>query len=350
MIRRFGRQALGIGAAIAMLAGCDGGSRLPVDGSQALRTFTRTTKARARPHAPNYVYVLNWLRSSPNSSAVDIYPAALSGNIPPSTVISGSQTQLAEPGGIVVDRSGEIYVAVIDADEIVEFARGSSGNVSPTVVISGSHTTLSRPTGLALDGAGNLYVANCASGCGVGSASPGVLEFAAGASGNVAPIRVISGSYTHLTNANAVALDSSGYIYISNYLANTIVVFVPSAKGNVRPTRIIEGSKTLLDSPEGLAVDSHGLWAGSSNDHFLERFRPDANGNVSPLAMISGNRTGIGNVDGIAVDSNGAVYASNPSDRSILEFAAGANGNVRPIGRISGPYTQLVTPVCVYVR
>jgi sugar lactone lactonase YvrE len=336
---RFHADAILVALAVGVLPGCNGGLQSPI---------AATGRSVERSASPKYVYALSWLQA--RASAVDIYPAALNGNIPPSAVISGSQTQLTEPGGIVVDNSGEMYVAVIDSDEIVEFPPGSNGNVSPGNVISGSATALSRPTGLALDTSGNLYVANCASGCGVGSALPAVLEFAAGASGNVAPIRDISGSYTQLANANAVAVDASGNIYASNYLANSIDVFASDANGNAAPTRVIEGSNTLLDGPEGIAVDRDGLWAGSSNEHFLERFAPTANGNVAPVAVISGNRTRLGNVDGIAVDSTGTVYASNPDNRRILGFTARAHGNVRPIARISGSNTKLVSPVWVYVK
>jgi len=344
-----GRCAFGIALVVAMLPGCGGGPQSPGGGFEAVQKGIYATQTRVkRDGSPKYVYALSWLQA--HGSAVDIYPAVLNGNISPSAVISGSQTQLAQPGGIVVDNAGEIYVAVVDSDEIVEFPPGSTGNVSPEVVISGSQTALSRPTGLALDGGGNLYVGNCASGCGVGSAPSAVLEFAAGASGNVAPIRDVSGSNTQLANANAVAVDATGNIYASNYLANSIVVFASDANGNVSPIRVIEGSNTLLDSPEGIAVDSHGLWAGSANEHFLERFGPNTNGNVSPIAVISGNRTRLGDVDGIAVDLRGTVYASNPDNRRILGFAARAHGNVRPIARISGSDTQLVSPVWVYVK
>lgn len=332
-----GRYALCTVFVVAMLIGCGGTAQSPVG-----------LDAATRDASPKYVYALSWL--SAHASAVDVYPAVLNGNISPSAVISGSQTQLTQPGGIVVDNTGEIYVAVVDSDEIVEFRPGSSGNVSPNIVISGSQTGLSRPTGVALDAAGNLYVGNCAAGCGVGSEPSAVLEFAAGTSGNVAPIRDISGSNTQLANANAVAVDSSGDIYAANYLANSIVAFASDANGNVNPIRVIEGSNTLLDGPEGVAVDNHGLWAGSANEHFLERFGPNANGNVAPIAVISGNRTGLGDVDGIAVDSRGAVYASNPGNRRILGFEPRAHGNIRPIARIAGSNTQLVSPVWVYVR
>jgi hypothetical protein len=345
------RYAVSAFVAAALLAGC-GGSQAQLGGAGATPGLTPVTNVHVKQDfSAKYVYVANAISGGPNyASAIDIYPAALSGNISPNTVISGSLTQLTRVGGIIVDTTGEIYVANIDTEEIVGFAPGSSGNVAPNVVIAGSNTALAWPVGLALDASGNLYVANCGSSCQSDLSQPSVLEFSSGSNGNVSPIRNISGSQTQLAHANAPALDSSGNIYVSNYVENTIVVFAFNANGNVSPIRVIAGSNSLLDGPEGIAVDSHGLWAGSASEDFLERFKPNANGNVPPAAVISGKRTGIGDLDGIAVDSRGNVWASSPGNRGILEFATGAHGDAKPLREIHGSNTQLVEPLWVYVR
>jgi hypothetical protein len=334
-----------------MLAGC-GGSRPPIGAPGGDANLTHI-HSRISPDkkAPQYVYVSNEVKSGSGwASSVNIYSAFLSGNITPSVVISGSQTQLTEVNGIAVDSTGEIYVVNTDTDEIVGFAPGSSGNVAPNIVIGGSQTGMSRPTGLALDASDNLYVGNCASGCGVGSQPPAILEFSTGSNGNVAPVRDISGSYTQLASANAPALDSSSNIYISNWTANTIEVFAPSANGNTPPTRVLSGSKTLLEEPDGITVDSDGLYAGSATANYVERFHVKANGNIPPVSVVSGGRTHLKFVDGIAVDSRGVVYATSVNFQGILKFAALADGNIRPIGRIQGSKTELVSPVFVFVK
>jgi sugar lactone lactonase YvrE len=342
-------RSLGLGLVAALLAGCGGAQTSVVP--QAVVTPSRVLDPGKKSGAPQYVYVSNTLRFGPNyAGAVDIYPGSLNGDVSPSTVISGSNTQLGEVNGIVVDSAGEIYVVSTDSDKIVGFAPGSTGNSTPNVVISGSYTGLSRPTGLAIDSNGDLYVANCASGCGVGSAPPAVLEFAAGSNGNVSPIRDIAGSYTQLENANDVALDSSGNIYVSNFTFESIDVFDASANGNASPVRVISGSATLLDGPEGIVVDKHGLYAGGAFDAALERFVQNANGNVAPVAVVSGSKTRLGDVDGIALDARGVVYTANPNKKSIREFSALGSGDVRPFGEINGPNTQLVAPEWVYAK
>jgi sugar lactone lactonase YvrE len=339
-------SAIGICAAIVAVTGCS-------ESQPLIGTPARAANAASNPPRkalPEYMYVANDIQvGSSWSSAISIYPAAANGNVYPSMVISGSQTQLMHLAGIVVSASGEIYVAN-EEGSILGFAPGSSGDASPNVVISGSQTELSRPTGLSLDSKGNIYVANCASGCGVGSQPPAVLEFSAKSNGNVAPIRNISGSETEFENANDVVLDASREIYVSDYVSNGIYVFASDANGNVQPIRAISGSDTLLNQPDGIAVDRDGLYAGSAADHFVERFKVTANGNAPPRVVISGTKTHLLNVDGIALDSRGAIYASNPGNKRILKFAAMAHGNAEPIADIHGSNTGLVLPVWVYVR
>ena len=333
---------LGICAASALLAGCGGLQPAGASGANATQQFKRDL--------PKYVYVADQVQSGSNpSSNVLIYPVGLNGNISPSIVIAGSQTQLTVANGIVVDTVGEIYVADGDTNEIVGFAAGSSGNATPNIVLSGSQTELSRPTGLAVDANDNLYVANCASGCGVGSQPSALLEFSAGSNGNVAPIRDISGYGTGLTEANDPAIGSHGTIYVSNQ-TGTICVFSSDANGDATPIRELDGSYTLLNTPDGIAVNRSALWAGSFDGDYLERFKPDANGNVSPVAVISGKRTRLDNTDGISLDAKGDIYSANPGDKRILEFKPSANGNVHPIGAIGGSETQLVWPGWVFVK
>lgn len=335
-------RAFAFGIATALVAAACGGSRGELPAATAAAPATSSGQ---------YAYVVNTTHGGPSwASEIDVYPAALNGNISPSTVIGGSNTMLTQAGGDVVDSTGEIYVANSDTDNIVGFAPGSSGNVAPNIVIGGSYTQLSRPTGLALDSSGNIYVANCASGCGVGSAPSALLEFAAGSNGNVAPIRNISGYNSQLTNANDTAVDSSGDIYVSNYISSTIDVFDSNANGDVSPTRVLAGSKTLLSGPEGILVDKLGLYAGGAFDQTVERFRPTANGNVPPRAVISGHRTLLGDTDGIAFDAKGNVYASSPTNQRVLKFGRTANGDVRPFGKIAGSNTRLVEPVWVFVK
>ena len=351
------RHTGGLIVAVAMLVGC-GRSQAPIGSPAGFQNATHLPTAGGATLAPlkrakssGYIYVANSSKvGSGATGEVLEYSIPSGGNVSPVNVISGSETQLTEVGGLVVDSNGEIYVVDIDTNQIVGFAPGSNGNVAPNVVISGQYTDLAHPINLAMDSSGNLWVANCASGCGEGSGAPSVLEFAAGSNGNVTPIRNIGGSQTELTQSNGVALDAAGDIYVSQ--VNSVVVFAPGANGNAEPKQLISGSETELNTPNSIAINTDGLYVSSCDGGYIERFAKDANGNVPPEAVIVGRKTTIRScADGVwAGQGGGRIYGVTWENYpSVVAFRALSDGNVRPSVRIAGPNTQLVDPVAVFI-
>lgn len=136
--------------------------------------------------------------------AIDVFPPASNGNLTPSSIIIGSQTQLDQPGGITLDSQGNIYVANRANNSVTMYAAGSSGNIAPSIVISGSNTGLTSPIGIGVDSVGNIYVVN-SSNAG-GGAAGSVTVYAAGSNGNVTPIQTISGGDTGLFSPMGLAL------------------------------------------------------------------------------------------------------------------------------------------------
>jgi 6-phosphogluconolactonase (cycloisomerase 2 family) len=184
-----------------------------------------------------------------NARSVTVYAPGASGDVLPIRKISGSKTQLHSPGGIAMDASGNVYVANYGNGSVTVYAAGANGNVAPIRRISGSNTGLVQPTNVALDANRNVYVTNS----GYLSGPYSVTVYAAGATGNVAPIRTIEGSQTGLNQPNAVALSASGNIFVTNYNADSVTVYAAGANGNVAPIRAISGPNTEL-SPTGIAV------------------------------------------------------------------------------------------------
>ena len=87
--------------------------------------------------------------------------------------------------------------------------------------------------GIALDSAGNIYVANG----NANGATPSILVFSAGSTGNVAPIRTISGSATTMIAAGNLSVDSDGNVYVVDLFG--VLKFGPTSSGNVPPTATI---------------------------------------------------------------------------------------------------------------
>lgn len=218
--------------AAAVLVACSSGASAPTpvaEGGQGASSHLRRT-----PSTSQFVCISNQFQSSGSIvGSVNYYPVGSSGDVAPSGKISGSNTLITGAAGMVVDASGEIYVANADTNRIVGFAHGSNGNVSPNLLICGSNTGLASPNGLALDDRGSLYVTNCGNGWIYGPPRPtSIEEVAPGSNGNVAPIRTISGSRTNLqVHVNDIYLDGRGYIYVACAGPNVINVYAPHAKG-----------------------------------------------------------------------------------------------------------------------
>lgn len=130
-----------------------------------------------------------------------------------------------------------LYIAV--GQSVLVYAAGASSTDSPIQTIEGSKTKLNGAEDIAVDANANMYVANFNL-----SGSKGfVTVYAAGATGNVAPIRTISGSHTELNRPFGIALNPvNGDIYVANEFggfnnSGSVTIYASNAKGNVAPNR-----------------------------------------------------------------------------------------------------------------
>lgn len=199
-----------------------------------------------------YVQSLNGPSGNPS---ILVFPSGSHGNVAPATAIEGSKTGLTDPVDLALDGSANIYDS--DANNYINiYAAGTAGNKRPTSKIKGALTKLNLPFGVAVDSSSNVYAANN------GGGESSITVYASGATGNVAPIQRIKGRRIELTDLHGVAVDSSRNIYASNGAGevrscsgcNFIAVYAAGATGNVAPIRVIAGSNTGLDGPSGLAI------------------------------------------------------------------------------------------------
>jgi hypothetical protein len=102
---------------------------------------------------------------------------------------------------------------------------GSQGQVAGTASMPQAWT---RHT----SGGGYIYVTSESR----NNVGPEILVFSDGANGNVAPVNVITGSQTQLSQINGIAVDASGEIYVANTDSDDIVGFAPGSSGNVHLT------------------------------------------------------------------------------------------------------------------
>lgn len=232
---------------------------------------------------------------------VRVFAPGASGTAAPiRSLTNGFSTQF-----LSVDPSDFLHVSENLLNRIAVFAPGAGGSQAPVRLLS---KIPYRPHSLAFAKDGTMYV--------VGTSPTSINVYAPGAVGAPpTPIRTITGPETTLTTIHDIAVDSAGYIYVTDLTGNRIVVFAPNANGDVAPVRVISGPKTKLQYVGYLAFDHQEnlVWAGPISGAYLPRdarvlvFPKGANGDVEPMRFIMGPNTGMGRPNGVHVERDGAI-------------------------------------------
>jgi hypothetical protein len=166
---------------------------------------------------------------------------------------------------LAADSAGDIYVGQINYTtmngSILVFSGTANGSSAPVRVIAGTVTELGLPEDLAVDSTGNLYVLNPNT-----NSQPSILVFAAGANGNVAPVRTLNGAFL------SMAVDSAGDIYTLGFTG--ISIYTAGASGSATPAQTIASATLGEPAYTGdLAVDSAGYMFYTSNGTQLNNVR-----------------------------------------------------------------------------
>jgi trimeric autotransporter adhesin len=286
-----------------------------------------------------------------------------------------TSAQLANPQGVAVDSTGNLYLAdtvnyrirkVTPAGLITTVAGngacGFGGDGGPAI-----SAPVCFPTSVAVDFAGNLFIAS--------PIDPRIRK--------VTPagvITTIAGNQNHgdkgdggpavsavLNGPNAVATDSAGNLYVTDFGNSRIRKITPaglitSAAGvNRKGLFTGDGGKAAsvpLTCPRGVAVDSAGnLYIADPYNHHIRKATP-----VGLMTIIAGNgirgfsgdggkavSAQLDNPQGVAVDSTGNLYIADMGNHRIRKVTSAGvittvvrtqkGGFIRALGILAGMLT-----------
>ncbi|OQW93914.1 MAG: hypothetical protein BWK79_08640, partial [Beggiatoa sp. IS2] len=248
--------------------------------------------------------------------------------------IPATSAYLANPQGVDVDVSGNLYIADTDNHRIRKVTSGTITTVAGDGVAgySGDGTSatsarLNKPQGVAINSSGNLYIADTdnhrirkvdTSGTITTVAGDGV----AGYSGDGAPA-----TSARLNKPQGVAIDSNGNLYIADVgnqrirkvdTSGTITTIAGNGGTGYNGDGILATSASLSYQQFFIAVDDSGnLYIADTNNHRVRKV--DTSGTISTVAGTgsygSYNGDGIPATSaylnypqGIAIDSYGNLY------------------------------------------
>ncbi len=224
----------------------------------------------------------------------------------------GSAARFNMPGGIALDLSGTIFVADtanatirrIALDGTVTTFAGSVSNRGSTDG-TGTAAMFSAPIGVVVDGSGNVFVADSMNDTIRKISSTGTVSTFAGSAG-VTGSTDGTGSTARFNLPTGLAIDSAGNLYVSDTTNNTIRKI--TSAGNVSTLAGLagvsgsqdgNGGNAFFNHPGGLALDVSGnLYVADTGNSVIRKV--NVAGAVSTVAGLDGVA---GLMDGPASDA-----------------------------------------------
>jgi 6-phosphogluconolactonase (cycloisomerase 2 family) len=255
---------------------------------------------------------------SVNNDTLDtlsIFSRKASGNSKPDRTL---HTPHGTYGIAVNEETQELFLTIQHENEVVVHRKMAQGQDKPLRVLVGPHVRLADPHGIGIDTKNQLmFVANYGNAHeskvpGSGTfVPPSINVYPLKASGDTAPLRVITGPKTQLNWPAHVYVDQEhGDVFVANDGESSILVFRVTDSGDVAPTRVIKGAKTQIKNPTGIFVDTaHGeLVVANMGNHSATVYPRTADGDTEPLRTIRTAPAGkgalqIGNPGSVAYDT-----------------------------------------------
>ncbi len=245
---------------------------------------------------------------------------------------SATSAELNNPQGVAVDSSGNVYIADT-ANHVVRKVTGGTITTVAGINIPGyggdgagaTGALLANPTALAIDSSGNLYIADTSNNVIRKVTSSGGISTVAGVG------RASSGgdggpaNQAGLNNPEGVAVDAAGNIYIADTL-NRRIRKVTAADGTIKT---IAGTGILGFSGDGAAATLAAISNpdGVAVDGAGNVFIADSFNNRIRLVLANGNITTVAGTRTAGYSGDGGV-ATNAQLRTPSSLALSSKGNI----------------------
>ncbi|MBV8434033.1 MAG: SMP-30/gluconolactonase/LRE family protein [Candidatus Eremiobacteraeota bacterium] len=202
---------------------------------------------------------------------------------------------------LAFDASGDLYAAY-EADWYSSAQFGGKVMVFGPGATTPARTILSgvdHPNALALDASENLYVSN-----------PSANAVTVYPAGTTSPSRTITAGILH---PDAIAFDAAGNLYVANqglwdgtaFTSSSIAVYAP---GGSTPIRILTSE---ISAPSAMALDDKGNVYVANDPPFVSAKGWIAEYRAGSASVLRTIRAGIDKPSAIALDSSGNLYVAN---------------------------------------
>jgi len=238
----------------------------------------------------------------------------------------GAAASFNNPTGVAADGSGNVYVAdtgnsiirkISEGGTVTTFAgtAGAAGSSDGT----GSAASFNAPEGIAVDTVGNVYVADTNNDTIRKITAGGTVTTLAGVAGQTGSGDGAGGS-ARFNAPYAVAVDSSGNVYVADFFnatirkidtSNTVTTLAGSA-GNVGFTDGV-GALASFNQPYGLTVDASGnIYVADTYNRAIREVTP-----VGLVTTLNGPQSRFYYPQGIAIDGSGNLYVADGDNQAI---------------------------------
>jgi sugar lactone lactonase YvrE len=253
-----------------------------------------------------------------------------------STDGTGTGALFRQPGGIVVNSSGTLYVADTGNSTIRKIAPGGivttlAGSAGNKGYQDGASALFNSPVGISLDALGNLYVADSKNAVIRKISSGGTVATFSG-TGSIGS----TDSPARFNSPFGAAVDfSTGLVYVADSDNNTIRKITPlgvvtTLAGTALTTGSTDGTggNALFNLPQGEATDTAGnVYIADTASSTIRKMTPS--GTVTTIAGQAGveglsDGTGTGSLfnqpEALTVDTVGNIYVADTGNAAIRKI------------------------------